>query len=125
MWIEAIDKPLKVFFQPDRKILLQPGRPAEISDDEGRKLLTKANGKVRRVHYPTAALSIGQIVRVDSPAEAPWAGRIVMTLFERPGQTTKPGWWYCVEAGYRWSFVHESLLSVATDNNEEPTPSCR
>ena len=47
MLIEA-DRPLTVRL-PDGDIRLVPGHPVELPDDQGRKLVQKANGKVRAV----------------------------------------------------------------------------
>ena len=55
MWIEATSKPLRVQFR-HAEVRLQPGRPIELSETDGRKLLAQAAGKVRLVGVPPIPL---------------------------------------------------------------------
>ena len=109
MWIEAT-KPLCVQFKSG-DVHLRPGLPVEFDDGEGQRLLACAPGKVKQVLAHTAPLfTEGEPVLVGS--EIPWCAIVAFTLIQPLGGTTKAGWWYCVEAGARWAFVHESLLSA-------------
>jgi hypothetical protein len=118
MWIEATQEPIRVRQKGD-VIHLRPGLPVEFAETEGRKLLARAQGRVKVV-TPTAdpLFTLDQLVRVNSSTGA-WIGSITMTLPQPPGGTTKAGWWYCVQAGTRWAFVHESLLDHLTAKNVE------
>ncbi|MDP3089635.1 MAG: hypothetical protein Q8N04_03085 [Nitrospira sp.] len=51
MWIEST-KPLRVQFRGGMEIRLQPGAPKEFPDEDGKKLLKQAVGKVMAVDRP-------------------------------------------------------------------------
>jgi hypothetical protein len=61
MKIEAL-KPLTIK-RPSGDIQLMPGTPVEFSEDEGRRLLDRASGKVRAIEDP---LQVVMIVEWDS-----------------------------------------------------------
>ena len=62
------------------------------------------------------AFQVGSVVRVHTQSGPPWVGSVWHILPYQPkGGTTKAGWWYGVESGERWSFVHESRLDVGRE----------
>lgn len=116
LWIESLQQ-LRV---QKRGIVidLRPGQPVEFDDAEGRLLLERAPGKVKLVDPGSTPLfPVGCLVRVRPMNKQDWLGEVVLTLYQPIGGTTKPGWWACVQAGTRWSFVHENLLDQATAKN--------
>lgn len=109
MWIEAV-VPLRVRRLVD-VVSLRPGLPVEFDEAEGQRLLHRAPGEVKVVHPVSAPLfTVGSPVMVRRRSVDPWCALVAFTLPQSPGGTTQAGWWYCVQAGARWAFVHESLL---------------
>lgn len=118
MWIESL-QPLRVRRKID-VVDLQPGLPVEFDDADGQRLLARAGGKVKVVTIASApAFPLGSLVHIRSLSGGQWVGSVALIFFQSSGGTTKTGWWYCVEAGARWSFVHESLLDFLTTRNVE------
>lgn len=62
MRIEAL-RPLKIK-RPAGDMLMTPGEPVDFPDDEGRRLLERAGGKVREIED---SLQVGMVVEWDSP----------------------------------------------------------
>jgi hypothetical protein len=123
MWIETTEKQLTIRLRSAGRVVnLAPGVPVEVADADGEKILAMTD-KVRRVKVrPSVAQTIltapsacpwfiGQWVVVTSPIEPPRSMWIAMVSWEPPGNPAKSGWWACVQAGDRWSWVHESCLS--------------
>ena len=48
MLIEAVDHPI-LYKWPQGEIRLKPGKPVEVPEDRGQKVLAKCGGKVRKV----------------------------------------------------------------------------
>ncbi len=121
MWIESL-QPLRVRRLVD-VVDLRPGLPVEFSEAEGQRLLQHVPEKVTVVHPLTDPLFLaGSMVLVRSQSVEPWAASVAFLLPQFPGGTTQAGWWYCVEAGARWAFVHESLLDGLTAKNVTMSP---
>ena len=107
MWIES-SQPLRVRRLVD-VVSLRPGLPVEFDEAEGQRLLQRAPGKVKVVAPTDPPLfTVGSPVMVQSGR--PWCALVAFMLLQPTQGTMKTGWWYCVEADVRWSFVHESLL---------------
>lgn len=120
LWIESF-LPLRVQKQ-GLVIDLHPGQPVEFDDAEGQLLLARAPGKVKIVDPGSTPLfPVGSLVTVRPMNKQDWLAEVVLTLYQPSGSTTKPGWWACVQAGPRWSFVHETLLDQATAENRRVT----
>lgn len=69
MWIESV-KPLRVQFAYGKEVRLHPGAPVELSDEDGRKLIERAAGKVRLVGHPSIdTAAIGQPI---APLQPGW-----------------------------------------------------
>ncbi len=48
MLIEAVTQPIR-YTWPQGELLLKPGKPVEVPEDRGQKVLAKCGGKVRKV----------------------------------------------------------------------------
>jgi len=112
MWIESL-QPLRVRRLVD-VVSLRPGLPVEFDEAEGQRLLNRAPGKVKVV-TPIAPPLFTMGVPVMVLSGEPWCALVAFALPQPPSGTTQAGWWYCVEAGDRWAFVHESRLCAGRE----------
>ena len=48
MLLEAVNRPIR-YTWPEGQLRLEPGKPIEVPDDRGQKVLAKCGGKVRKV----------------------------------------------------------------------------
>ena len=116
MWIESSEL-LKVRRLFD-VITLRQGLSVEFDEAEGQRLLKRAPEKVMVVHPVTEPVfTVGAQVVVRSQRGEAWTASVAFMLPQLPGGTTQGGWWYCMESGTRWAFVHESLLDRVAGKN--------
>ncbi len=76
MLIEAVEAPIR-YQWPHGEILLEPGKPVEVDELRGLKVLAKCNPKVRMVPQEGQPLT-GKIVHFSSPLFGECTGRVVM-----------------------------------------------
>lgn len=93
MWIEAT-RPLCLQF-PRGAVHLRPGRPVEVSDEEGRKAVDAAQGKVRTVPLPEP---------VAGPAPAQVTIGATLT-WDRAGLILRGRVEHLMTDGGRWALV--------------------
>lgn len=110
MLIEALT-PLKVRVD-NRELLLDPGQPQDLSDEDARRLLAKVPGKVRVVTVPAGSDPlIGRVVMIEDQAGRRRLGVVISTTVVMNAAGLKAGRWYEVGTGGHVRRVHESLLT--------------
>lgn len=78
MTLETIERPLAVKID-GRLVHLRPGTPVEFTDDQGLKLLAKAQGRIRVVSGQ-ASMIVGETITWDSPLFGLLSGPVLTVL---------------------------------------------
>lgn len=78
MTLETIERPITVKID-GRLVHLRPGTPVEFTDDQGLKLLTKAQGRIRMVLGQTP-MTIGAMITWESPLFGLLSGPVLTVL---------------------------------------------
>ena len=78
MTLETIERPLAVKID-GRLVHLRPGTPVEFTDDQGLKLLAKAQGRIRMISGQTP-MTIGTMITWDSPLWGLLSGPVLAVL---------------------------------------------
>ena len=78
MTLETIERPLAVKID-GRLVHLRPGTPVEFTDDQGLKLLAKAQGRIRMISGQTP-MTIGTMITWDSPLFGLLSGPVLAVL---------------------------------------------
>jgi hypothetical protein len=76
--LETIARPLVVKID-GRLVHLRPGTPVEFTNDQGLKLLAKAQGRIRVISGQTP-LATGALITWDSPLFGLLSGPVLMVL---------------------------------------------
>ena len=98
MLLEAVDRPIR-YTWPQGELRLEPGKPIEVPDDRGQKVLAKCGNKVRKVSpdwlaaWHNLAQATNNIERTD-PRFTP-----VMAALEHCDEAFEQGDWLSFRRG--------------------------